>query len=40
MIVGCDFRPSWQQVSWLDTETAETGEHKLVHADGEAAPPG
>ena len=36
MIIGCDFHPSWQQVSWLDTETGETGERKLVHAEGEA----
>jgi transposase len=36
MIIGCDFHPSWQQVSWLDTETGEAGERKLVHADGEA----
>ncbi len=36
MIIGCDFHPSWQQVSWLDTETGETGEQKLVHAVGEA----
>jgi transposase len=35
MIIGCDFRPSWQQVSWLDTETGETGERKLVHAEGD-----
>src|SRR2546426_12519100 len=28
MIIGCDFHPSWQQVSWLDTETGETGEQK------------
>jgi len=35
-IQGCDFHPSWQQVSWLDTETGETGEQKLVHASGEA----
>jgi hypothetical protein len=32
MIIGCDFHPSWQQVSWLDTETGETGEQKLGHA--------
>ncbi len=25
MIIGCDFHPSWQQVSWLDTETGENG---------------
>src|SRR6267154_2060607 len=36
MIIGCDFHPSWQQIVWLDTETGETGEHKLVHAEGEA----
>jgi len=36
MIIGCDFHPSWQQVSWLDTETGESGERKLVHADGDA----
>jgi transposase len=36
MIIGCDFHPSWQQVSWLDSETGESGEQKLVHAAGEA----
>jgi transposase len=36
MIIGCDFHPSWQQVSWLDTETGDTGERKLVHGTGEA----
>ena len=36
MIIGCDFHPSWQQVSWLDSETGETGEQKLVHGAGEA----
>ena len=36
MIIGCDFHPSWQQVSWLDTETGETGEQKLVTAWGDA----
>ncbi len=36
MIVGCDFHPSWQQVCWLDTQTGETGERKLVHGRGEA----
>ena len=35
-IVGCDFHPSWQQVSVLDTETGEISEHKLVNGDGEA----
>src|ERR1700678_3368176 len=36
MIIGCDFHPSWQQVSWLDTETGDCGERKLVHANGDA----
>ena len=36
MIIGCDFHPSWQQVSWLDSETGDCGERKLVHADGDA----
>jgi len=36
MIIGCDFHPNWQQIAWLDTETGETGERKLVHADGDA----
>src|ERR1039457_1364553 len=36
MIIGCDFHPSWQQIAWLNTETGETGEQKLVHAAGDA----
>jgi transposase len=36
LILGCDFHASWQQVSWVDVETGETGEAKLVHAAGEA----
>src|ERR1700682_1757881 len=36
MIIGCDFHPSWQQLAWLDSETGETGERKLVHASGDA----
>ncbi len=36
MIIGCDFHPSWQQVSWVDTETGDCGEAKLVHASGDA----
>jgi transposase len=35
MIIGCDFHPSWQQIAWLDSETGETGEQKLVHGSGE-----
>ncbi len=36
IIIGCDFHPSWQQIAWVDTETGETGERKLVHSNGEA----
>jgi len=36
MIVGCDFHPSWQEVAWLDDETGETTEQKLVNGNGEA----
>jgi transposase len=36
IIIGCDFHPSWQQITWLDTETGEVQERKLSHADGEA----
>ncbi len=35
MLIGCDFHPSWQQVCWVETETGETGENKLVHGPGE-----
>jgi transposase len=35
-LIGCDFHPSWQQVCWVDTETGETEERKLVHASGDA----
>ena len=34
VLIGCDFHPSWQQVSWLDRETGETGDQKLVHEAG------
>jgi transposase len=34
VLIGCDFHPSWQQVSWVDLETGETGDHKLVHEPG------
>ncbi len=36
LMVGCDYHPRWQQVAWLDVETGETGEQKLVNGDGEA----
>jgi len=35
-IIGCDFHPSWQNIAWLDTETGEVVERKLVHATEDA----
>ena len=34
VLIGCDFHPSWQQVSWLDRATGEAGDQKLVHEPG------
>jgi transposase len=34
VLIGCDFHPSWQQLSWLERETGETGDEKLVHEPG------
>jgi len=36
VLIGCDFHPSWQQVSWLNQETGETGDVKLAHEAGSA----
>lgn len=33
MIIGCDFHPSFQQVSHVDEETGEYGERRLVHRE-------
>jgi len=34
VLIECDFHPSWQQVSWMDRETGEAGDQKLVHEPG------
>jgi len=34
VLIGSDFHPSWQQVSWLNQETGETGDVRLVHEPG------
>jgi len=34
VLIGSDFHPSWQQVSWLNRETGEAGDRKLVHEPG------
>ena len=36
LIVGCDYHPRWQQVAWLDMESGESGEQKLLNGNGEA----
>jgi len=36
VLIGCDFHPSWQQVSWLEESTGEGGDQELVHAPREA----
>jgi transposase len=36
IIVGCDYHPSFQQIAWVDTESGECGEQRLVHSEGEA----
>ncbi len=35
VLIGCDFHPSWQQVSWMEAATGETEDRKIVHAPGE-----
>ena len=36
IIIGCDYHPSFQQIAWVDTETEEIQERKLMHSNGEA----
>jgi transposase len=36
LIIGCDFHPSWEHICWVDPETGETGEERLIHAEGDA----
>ncbi len=36
MIIGVDYHPSFQQISFLDQETGECGDRRLNHSDGEA----
>jgi transposase len=33
LIIGCDYHPSFQQIAFVDTETGELGERRLVHAE-------
>jgi transposase len=31
LIIGCDYHPSMQQIAWVETETGECGEQRLMH---------
>ena len=33
-IVGCDYYPSFQQIAFVDTETGELREQRLMHREG------
>jgi transposase len=36
IIIGCDYHPSFQQIAWIDVETGECDERRLMHSGGEA----
>ena len=36
LIIGCDYHPSVQQIAFVNAETGESGERRLLHKDGEA----
>ena len=36
MIIAVDYHPSVQQIAFVDLETGECGERRLMHSDGEA----
>src|SRR6266436_1370576 len=36
MIIGCDYHPSDQQITFVDQETGECSERRLNHSEGEA----
>lgn len=33
LIIGCDYHPSFQQIAFVDTETAEFQEQRLLHRE-------
>ena len=33
LIIGCDYHPSFQQIAFVDTETGELSERRLVHRE-------
>ena len=36
LLIGCDYHPSVQQIAWVDKDTGECGERRLIHSGGEA----
>ena len=34
LIIGCDYHPSMPQIAYVDTETGESGERRLMHRGG------
>ena len=33
LIIGCDYRPSFQQIAFVDTESGELKEQRLAHRE-------
>jgi transposase len=33
LIIGCDYHPSFQQIAWVDSETGEMAERRLLHRE-------
>ena len=33
IIIGCDYHPGSQQIAWVDTDTGELQERRLVHRE-------
>src|SRR5580698_8943148 len=33
LIIGCDYHPGFQQIAFVDTETGECGERRLIHRE-------
>ena len=33
LIIGCDYHPSMQQIAYVDTETGESGERRLMQQE-------
>ena len=33
LIIGCDYHPSFQQIAYVDSETGELGERRLLHRE-------